>query len=69
VIYEATRLLLRVTDNGCGLPIEAAAADANSRNGGFGLRGIKERADSLGGSIVLERPQSGGTSLEVSIPG
>lgn len=61
--YGEDNLTLSVADNGCGLAEEALSAP-NS----YGLRGMFERVDYLGGSIVLDSPQGGGLSITVSLP-
>lgn len=54
---------LDVVDNGRG--IEAAAL---RRNDAFGLIGMRERAESFGGILTIERRAEGGTALRVRIP-
>lgn len=51
-------VLLRVTDDGCG----GIAAQGN------GLAGIRERVESLGGSLEIESPREKGTVLRARIP-
>jgi signal transduction histidine kinase len=52
---------LRVCDNGIGFdPAEAAA----SRRG-FGLVGMRERAESLGATFAIDSAPGAGTTLEV----
>jgi signal transduction histidine kinase len=52
---------LRVEDDGTGF-------DPASPSSGFGLIGIRERAASLGGSLVLRSEPGAGTTLEVALP-
>ena len=54
---------LVVTDDGCGLPPEAARPA-----GTLGLKGLRERAEMLGGRIVLHSRPGAGTSVHVTIP-
>ena len=54
-------MLLRVSDNGVGLPPENVDTS-------FGLRGIRERAAQLGGKLLLEPRQGGGTQLSFVLP-
>jgi signal transduction histidine kinase len=58
---EATEdvLLISVRDDGVG------GADPAS---GSGLVGLRDRVDTLGGTMVLESPPGGGTSLTVELP-
>jgi signal transduction histidine kinase len=55
--------ILRVTDNGGGLPPGAEAIP-----GHYGLRGIRERVEGLGGAFNLAGNSPRGTALEVRIP-
>ncbi len=55
---------LRVSDNGAGLP-----AQPENRPGHFGLRGMRERVEGLGGTLTLtSRPEGTGTRVEVRLP-
>ncbi len=55
-------ITLRVSDNGVGIPGQAAPAAS------FGLRGIRERAAQLGGELHLEPRTGGGTQLSFALP-
>jgi len=55
-------IALLVSDNGVGLP----AGSANG--GGFGLRGLQERAEQLGGALYLEPRPGGGTEVSLRLP-
>lgn len=58
---ESTRhVTLTVVDNGVGI--------AEDRMRHSGLRNIAERAEGLGGSVVVERRAEGGTRLEWRVP-
>jgi signal transduction histidine kinase len=52
-----------VTDEGSGFDVSSAAAEA-----GFGLMGIRERAQALGGTLDLQSNPGGGTVLRVTLP-
>lgn len=56
-------LTLEVTDNGIGL-----SAEAREKPQAFGLRGLRERARTVGGWIDLATPLGGGTSVILSVP-
>ncbi|MEE1786705.1 GAF domain-containing protein [Streptomyces sp. SP17BM10] len=53
------RVVLSVQDDGVGIPEQGRRS---------GLRNLAERAENLGGSFELERPQEGGTRLVWSAP-
>ena len=53
-------ITLRVSDNGNGLPADTG--------GGYGLRGIRERAAQLGGELKLETRQGGGAQVSLWLP-
>jgi signal transduction histidine kinase len=54
---------LDVVDDGCGF----APAQA-SKGGGLGLRGMRERAEGLGGTLVIESAPGEGTTVALSLP-
>ena len=58
-----SKAVLTVTDDGVGLP-----KDAESKPGHFGLRGLRERVEGLGGTFVARQTDIGGTQLQASIP-
>ena len=58
---ENGEVILRVEDDGVGVP-------AGAEEGGFGLRGLRERAAQLGGELALESKPSGGTQLSFHLP-
>ena len=53
---------LKITDNGCGM----GQAD-RAKAGSFGIRGMVERADALGGSLTLSDAPGGGTVVAIKI--
>jgi len=61
VSLQAASVLLRLTDDGVGLP-----ADAENRSGHYGLRGIRERVEGLGGTLQFSVPP--GTTLTITLP-
>jgi signal transduction histidine kinase len=50
---------LAVTDDGCG---------GAHLNGGSGLRGLTDRVEALGGTLVLTSPPDAGTVLDAEVP-
>jgi len=59
---DAERILVTVTDDGVGLPNEWA------RPGHFGLRGLTERVEHLGGALKVGNREPHGVSLTAEIP-
>lgn len=57
---SATRVQLAVLDNGRG--------QAGATNGGFGLKGIRERIELLGGRVETGNRHDGGFALRVELP-
>jgi signal transduction histidine kinase len=58
---------LKVSDNGVGMDV-AQAQRAAAEGRGWGLAGIEERLELLGGHIELRSPPAGGTELKTRIP-
>jgi signal transduction histidine kinase len=59
--FSNTNLVrLTVADNGCG---------ADTTDGGFGLIGLRERVDLVGGSLTLRNTPGAGFVLIVEVPG
>jgi signal transduction histidine kinase len=63
---EGPTILATVRDDGEGFDVEAALARRGDR--GLGLIGIWERADALGGKIVIRSAPGKGAELSVTIP-
>jgi signal transduction histidine kinase len=57
---NANLVRLTVADNGCG---------ADTTDGGFGLIGLRERVDLVGGSLTLRTAPGAGLVLIVEVPG
>jgi signal transduction histidine kinase len=57
------RLRLIVEDDGCGFDLAGA-----ERNGRLGLIGIRERAETLGGTLSVESSEGTGTTVLVEAP-
>ena len=56
-------VMLTVDDDGCGL-----AVGADVKPHAFGLKGMRERLLALGGTLIVDLPTAGGTSLRVRCP-
>jgi len=62
---EPQRLTLKIQDDGCGFEREDVFA---STNGHFGLMGMQERAERLGGKLQLKSEPAKGTLVYVEVP-
>ncbi|HEX5431950.1 MAG TPA: two-component regulator propeller domain-containing protein [Bryobacteraceae bacterium] len=62
---EPKRLDLSVADDGCGFNAEGMFSTANPN---FGLMGMRERAERLGGQFSLESEPGAGTRVKVTVP-
>lgn len=60
--YDETRVSLQMIDDGLGFDTKAA-----DQSGGFGLQGIKERVQRLGGILKIESAPGKGTHLKVQV--
>ena len=56
---HASHLSIQITDNGIG--------GAQSKEGSFGLTGIRERIASIGGDIRIDSDQQG-TKISIELP-
>ena len=63
--YAEDDLRMRIRDNGCG--IDPQVLDAG-REGHWGLTGMRERAQRIGGSLKISSATTVGTEIELSIP-
>lgn len=66
VFQHETDLHVEIKDNGKGIPDEKRLT-LTSSGGGVGLRGMKERIQQLGGTLIV-RSSEKGTTVEVSLP-
>ena len=62
---EEARLSIR--DNGCGFEAERILQQKAMPLGGYGLRGIRERIELVGGTFHLESQADRGTQLSVIV--
>jgi signal transduction histidine kinase len=67
---EQVWLVLTVRDNAVTLLVsdDGRGLSLTGDQGGFGLRGLRERADQLGGDLHLEPRPGGGTQLSFRLP-
>ena len=64
--YDDERFRLRVRDDGKG--IDAAILSAQSREGHYGLPGMRERATLIGGKLTIWSEVDAGTEVELRVP-
>ncbi|MDQ6858185.1 MAG: GAF domain-containing sensor histidine kinase [Chloroflexota bacterium] len=65
--YNDTDVAVTVTDDGAGFDMQTMAATAEA-NGHFGLVGMRERAEAVGGRLVVRSAAGQGTTVEATIP-
>jgi signal transduction histidine kinase len=65
LIYEGTRVSLRVEDDGRGFE---PPAGSSGPEGHYGIRGMHERAGEIDAALVLESIPGGGTRVSVEAP-
>jgi len=65
--YGRRGLRLRVQDNGTGIPAEVLKS--GERQGHFGLVGMRERAQVIGGTVAVRSIEGGGTLVILDVPG
>jgi signal transduction histidine kinase len=64
VRFRPDQVTLVVQDDGCGLPHEVIELSGAH----FGLQGIRERVDKLGGVLEISGPPGEGTRIAVAVP-
>jgi signal transduction histidine kinase/ligand-binding sensor domain-containing protein len=64
--YDERRLRVRVRDDGKGIDPKLLSDDG--REGHFGLRGMRERAELIGGKLTVWSELDAGTEVELSLP-
>jgi len=60
---EDEKVIFEICDNGIGLN-----DSVENFHSGLGIKGMRERANQIGGSLKLERVPEGGTLLRVEVP-
>jgi len=63
--YESAWLQLTIQDNGCGFDTAHAAP---ATTGHFGLLGMRERAEKISGTLVIQSVIGQGTTIQVKVP-
>jgi len=65
--YDEKYFRLRVRDDGKGIPSDVLSGDG--REGHYGLPGMRERAELVGGKLTIWTELDSGTEIELIIPG
>jgi signal transduction histidine kinase len=66
--YMDEQVALDVQDNGLGFDAQSLQNPPDQAGGGFGLRAMHQRAENLGGSVIVESSPGKGTTLVVQLP-
>jgi signal transduction histidine kinase len=64
--YHADGFMLRVRDNGRGMPTTLCPGDTPIAR--WGVQGMRERAQSIGATLSIGDCANGGTEVELSVP-
>jgi signal transduction histidine kinase len=65
ITYSERFLRVRIRDNGAGIDPKVLTA---GRDGHWGLQGMRERAQQIGGQMEIWSQQGAGTEVDLSIP-
>ena len=65
--YESDRIILTVTDNGKGFELPRRLSDM-ANQGKLGLTGMEERAELLGGALLVQSRPGEGTIVTAELP-
>ena len=64
--YDRRQLRLQIRDDGQGIDPQLLRTDGLS--GHYGLRGMRERAQSLGGELTIWSEVNSGTEIDLTVP-
>ncbi|MFN2493970.1 MAG: histidine kinase, partial [Pyrinomonadaceae bacterium] len=65
LVFDAHRVRLQVQDDGCGFDSQGAG---NGASGHFGLIGMRERVEQIGGIFSIHSGNGSGTEIVVDVP-
>ncbi|HEY7419060.1 MAG TPA: sensor histidine kinase, partial [Ktedonobacteraceae bacterium] len=71
ICHQDAQLLMHIHDDGIGLPPTFRTFNQDespAHTGHYGLRGMLERVDAVGGHLTLQTAQGQGTTLEILVP-
>src|SRR6202165_5682291 len=61
LVFDGREIRLDLRDNGCGI-------DPQRRHEGFGLQGMRERAEGMGGQLTIQSAAGKGTAISIVLP-
>lgn len=64
--FEARHLAIRIRDNGVGIPADILVR--GRKEGHFGLVGMRERAEKIGGALSISSGAGGGSDVTLALP-
>ena len=64
--FEARYLAIRMRDDGVGIPDEVLAR--GEKDGHYGMIGMRERAEKIGGAITISSGREDGTEVTLTLP-
>ena len=65
LVFDAKRVQLIIRDDGRGFNYQTAH---NGRDGHFGLIGMRERAEQIGGTLSVQSTDGSGTEVVADVP-
>jgi signal transduction histidine kinase len=61
LVFDSSGIRLELRDNGCGF-------DPQRKHEGFGLQGMRERAEGMGGRLTIQSAAGQGTAISIVLP-
>jgi signal transduction histidine kinase len=61
LIFDPQRIRMELRDNGRGF-------DPDAKHDGIGLLGMKERVETMGGQLLIQSANGGGTAISIVLP-
>jgi signal transduction histidine kinase len=61
LVFDSREIRLDLRDNGCGF-------DPQRKHEGFGLQGMRERAEGMGGQLTIQSATGKGTAISIVLP-
>src|SRR6266481_3681745 len=61
LVFDSSEIRLELRDNGCGF-------EPQRKHEGFGLQGMRERAEGMGGRLTIQSALGKGTAISIVLP-